>query len=155
MPSPTPLQIRRSIVRLNCSQCGAEANASCSCGKPYVPVIERVAEYDKAKPNQSTRQAAADLGIPKSTVADARAGVRARTPEAGEHQYSPAQVTGRDGKTYKKPYRQRYIQEVDMMPSIQYDLLDKMRPIYLAMNDPTRMAWATWQLEISRSRRDA
>jgi hypothetical protein len=39
---PLP-QIQVSVVRLQCSACGAEANASCSCGKPYIPVKQRIA----------------------------------------------------------------------------------------------------------------
>ena len=90
------LQIVRSLQRLQCSACGTEANASCDCGKPYVPAAQRVAEYDKANPGQSTRQAAADLGISNKSVSVAR-GVTRVTPDT---------VTGRDGKTYparKKP----------------------------------------------------
>ena len=85
------LQIVHSLARLQCTKCGAEANASCNCGEPYVPAALRVAEYDKANPGKSTREAAADLGISNKTVSKAR-GVTGVTPET---------VTGRDGKTYK------------------------------------------------------
>jgi hypothetical protein len=84
------LQIVRSLQRLVCTSCGAGAHASCNCGKPYVPAAQRVAEYDKANPGQSTRQAAAELGVDQSTV------VRAR----GDADASPDTVTGRDGKSY-------------------------------------------------------
>jgi hypothetical protein len=80
-----------SVVRLACSACGAEANASCSCGKPYVPVTQRVADYDKTNPGKSERAAATDLGVSKTAVHEAR--------ESGGHQ-RPPEVTGRDGKTY-------------------------------------------------------
>jgi len=80
-----------SVVRLSCSACGAEANASCNCGKPYIPVQQRVAEYDKANPGKSERTAAADLGVSKTAVHEAR--------EAGGH-HRPPGVTGRDGKQY-------------------------------------------------------
>ncbi len=92
--APLPV-FHRSIVRLSCSSCGAEANASCSCGKPYVPVAQRVADYDNANPGRSTRQAAADLGINQSTVS------RARDARA-----SLETVTGRDGKTYPAKHEQ-------------------------------------------------
>ena len=81
----------RSVIRLACSACGAEANASCSCGKPYVPAAQRVAEYDRTNPGQSTRKAAADLGVSKSEVSRSRQGVPRGTGEA---------ITGRDGKIY-------------------------------------------------------
>ena len=108
-----PPAFHRSVVRLQCSACGSEANASCNCGKPYIPAAQRVAEYDKANPGRSTRQAAADLGIDQSRVVRARArdapasGVRSPTP--GD-QSPPETVTGRDGKTYQaiKPKRPIY-----------------------------------------------
>jgi hypothetical protein len=61
----------------------------------YRPVHERVAEYDKANPGTSTRQAAGDLGISNKSVSVAR-GVTGVTPDT---------ITGRDGKEYpaKKP----------------------------------------------------
>jgi len=43
-----------SVVRLACSACGAEANASCNCGKPYSP-RERAAEVVAAHPEKSNR----------------------------------------------------------------------------------------------------
>ena len=86
----TKLQIVHSIARLQCTKCGAEANASCNCGEPYVPAAIRVAEYDKANPGRSTRAAAADLGISKSAVSKARDQVS-----------TGGQVIGLDGKTYK------------------------------------------------------
>lgn len=85
-----------SVQQMTCTACGAEANASCNCGKPYMPKKQRVAEYDKENPRRSTRQAAADLGMSKSTVSDARQGVQDRAPE----------VEGRDGKVYRLPIRQ-------------------------------------------------
>jgi hypothetical protein len=88
----SPPAIKRSVVRLVCTACGAEANASCNCGKPYVPAAQRVAEYDRANPGTSTRQAAADLGVSKSEVSRAR---QSPVPDG-----TPATVTGRDGRTY-------------------------------------------------------
>jgi hypothetical protein len=85
-----------SVVRLQCSACGAEANASCNCGKPYVPAAQRVREYDEANPGKSTRAAAADLGMSRESV---------RTARSGDNHLSPETVTGRDGKEY--PARRR------------------------------------------------
>jgi hypothetical protein len=86
------LQLVHSIQRLTCTKCGAEANASCNCGVSYMPAAERVREYDKANPGQSTRAASADLGISQSEVQRAR--------KSGEPFGSPETVTGRDGKSY-------------------------------------------------------
>src|SRR6516225_551870 len=83
--------IQMSVVRLQCSACGAEANASCNCGKPYVPAAQRVREYDEANPGKSTRAAAADLGMSRESV---------RTARSGDNHLSPETVTGRDGKEY-------------------------------------------------------
>jgi hypothetical protein len=82
----------KSIQRMQCTQCGAEANASCNCGVNYKPVQERVREYDEANPGKSTRAAAADLGVDQSTVSRARA--------SSDADASPETVTGRDGKQY-------------------------------------------------------
>ena len=97
MPSIKPQNvipiIQRSIQRMFCEGCGAEANARCNCGKPYVPAKQRVAEYDKINPGQSTRQAAADLGVDNATVHRAR--------NLGVADATPKTITGRDGKTYQ------------------------------------------------------
>jgi hypothetical protein len=95
------LQIVHSLARLQCTKCGAEANASCNCGEPYVPAAIRVKEYDNANPGRSTRAAAADLGISKSEVGRARQSVVPDgTPETDQAS-SGGKVTGLDGKTYK------------------------------------------------------
>jgi hypothetical protein len=89
-----PPAIKISAQRLACWDCGSETNATCTCGVAYLPkAAERVAEYDKANPGQSTRQAAADLGISNKTVSQAR-------QQAPVTEVTPATVTGRDGKTY-------------------------------------------------------
>jgi hypothetical protein len=87
-----------AVQQMTCTGCGAEANASCNCGKPYVPVKQRVGEYDKEKPGRSTRQAAADLGISNMAVSKAR--------NSGVNQFTPTEVTGRDGKVYRIPVRE-------------------------------------------------
>jgi hypothetical protein len=87
----TQLQIVHSLARLQCTKCGAEANASCDCGEPYVPAALRVKQYDEVNPGQSTRQAATDLGVHHSVVADARKVSGNPTTDT---------VTGRDGKKY-------------------------------------------------------
>jgi hypothetical protein len=72
----------KSIQRMECTKCGAEANASCNCGVKYKPVKECVREYDEANPGKSARAAAADLGVDPMTVHRARkAHVDQSTPE--------------------------------------------------------------------------
>lgn len=84
--------IQISVRRLECVECGAEANATCDCNKPYVRAAQRVAEYDKANPGRSTRRVAADLGVSQPVVVEAR--------KSGDRHLSPDVVTGRDGKQY-------------------------------------------------------
>jgi hypothetical protein len=77
-----------TLARYECPKCGN----NCQCGVPYVPKTVRVAEYDKANPGKSTRQAAAELGLSKSEVGRARS---SRVPDG-----TPDTITGRDGKNY-------------------------------------------------------
>lgn len=86
-------EMRRAISRLECSSCGAEANASCDCGKPYVPAKARAAEAIKANPEKSDRAIAADLGIGNATVSRARR-------ESGVSDDTPEVRIGQDGKSY-------------------------------------------------------
>jgi hypothetical protein len=85
---PTPV-LQISIQRMVCTGCGAEANASCNCGKPYEPKSVRAREAIEASPQKSNRAIAAETGISEPTVRRARASSDA-----------PAKVTGRDGKEY-------------------------------------------------------
>jgi hypothetical protein len=121
--SPLPAY-HRSVVRLSCSACGAEANASCSCGKPYVPISQRVAEYDKANPGKSSRDAGAALGLSHTAVQEAR-----RSPG---NQFPPETVTGRDNKTYpaKKPKLPSYIPAYQDEPNQDEDLIDQIETLF-------------------------
>jgi hypothetical protein len=104
MRDVTPPRIEINQQQLECVKCGAQTAAVCNCGMSYRQAAVRVAEYDKANPGQSTRQAAAELGVSNSTVSEARkAGVRDRTPV---NQLTPETVTGRDGKTYQAKRQQ-------------------------------------------------
>jgi hypothetical protein len=86
-----PPGIRMAMQRMACTACGAEANASCTCGVAYVPKAIRAAEAVKASPEKSNRAIAADLGVDKETVRKARS--------RGD-QSPPAVVIGQDGKSY-------------------------------------------------------
>jgi hypothetical protein len=84
-----PPAIHRAMQRMVCTGCGAEANASCDCGKAYVPKSVQAAEAIRANPEKSNRVIADETGLSEPTVRRARASDDA-----------PATVTGRDGKTY-------------------------------------------------------
>lgn len=99
----TATVIKMSIQRMACTGCGAEANVSCNCGKPYIPAAQRVREYDGANPGKSTRQAAADLGITSGTVTKARkSGASTEAPAAADRAEPEARSTGKDGKSYPR-----------------------------------------------------
>lgn len=86
-----PPAIRRSIVRLYCSDCGTETDAKCNCGKPYVPKLALAAAAIKANPEKSNRAIADEIGADEKTIRKARAG--ADSPHHGI-------VVGLDGKHY-------------------------------------------------------
>jgi DNA-binding Lrp family transcriptional regulator len=64
--------IQIAVQRMVCTACGAEANASCSCGKPYVPAKERAVEAIKANPQKSNRAIAKETDLSLGTVNNAR-----------------------------------------------------------------------------------
>ena len=64
-------EIRRSIQRMVCTACGAEANASCNCGVAYQPKSIRAAEAIKANPEKSDRAIAKEIGASPTTVGKA------------------------------------------------------------------------------------
>jgi hypothetical protein len=84
------LQIVHSLARLQCTKCGAEANASCDCGEPYKPV-EIAKDYARKNPTASIREISAQTGVSHASAQRAKSRVSPDTP-----------VTGRDGKTYPK-----------------------------------------------------
>jgi hypothetical protein len=82
------LQIVHSLARLQCTRCGAEANASCNCGEPYKPV-EIAKAYSRENPSASVREISAQTGVSHASAQRAKSGVSGDTP-----------TTGRDGKNY-------------------------------------------------------
>jgi hypothetical protein len=95
--SPTPA-IKLSIQRMVCTSCGAEANASCNCGKPYVPKAVRAAEAIAANPEKSNRAIASETGISEPTIRRAR--------DATASHDAVDERIGLDGKTRRMPVRQ-------------------------------------------------
>jgi hypothetical protein len=87
---PTPV-IQISIQRMVCTGCGAEANASCNCGKPYVLKSIRARKAIEDNPKKSNRAIAEEIGVGKDTVRRARGGGACAPPKT---------VVGRDDKQY-------------------------------------------------------
>ena len=100
------------IQRMVCTGCGAEANASCNCGKPYVPKAVRAAEAIKANPKKSDRAIAADIGVAPNTVKAARDELRSAA------QLEDAPRTGLDGKTRRLPRISREEMERDRLECV-------------------------------------
>jgi hypothetical protein len=69
--SPGPAY-HQQITQLRCTGCGAEANAACNCGKPYVPKLKRAAEAVAAHPEKSDRALAKEVGVSPTTMGKAR-----------------------------------------------------------------------------------
>jgi hypothetical protein len=86
----TAASIQKTYALLACTQCGAEAFASCNCHKPYHP-REIAAKAIAANPGKSNRAIADEIGVGKDTVRRAR-------ESGGAH--APTDRIGRDGKTY-------------------------------------------------------
>jgi hypothetical protein len=97
---------RYEARRMQCSSCGAEAEASCDCGVPYLPAGDRAAKAVAANPEMSNRAIAAQIGVSDKTVASAR--------RQGAEYSAPAKHTGRDGKSY--PARATIVEPVEEEP---------------------------------------
>jgi hypothetical protein len=90
--------IQMSIARLACTACGAEANASCNCGKPYIPAPrERAKEAIKATPQKSNVVIADEIEVSPETVRRARQDLTSSGVEVDGPRI------GRDGKTRQLP----------------------------------------------------
>jgi hypothetical protein len=98
-----------AVQQMVCTACGSEANASCNCGKPYVPKKQRIVEAIKANPEKSSRAIAEDVG------ADRRQVDRARQELGGD--LSPRE--GLDGKVYRLPVRD--VEDDDIEADIEPD----------------------------------
>jgi hypothetical protein len=106
------------------------------------PAAKRVAEYDKANPGTSTRQAAADLGISNKTVSKARS--------ADVTQVTPEIVTGRDGKTY--PARRQKENAADSEPEFTQE---QYRAAYMIRADQEAAGACVVQRRRSRQTKQA
>lgn len=91
----TIIKLPRSS-RLECSTCGATAEAACDCGAPYIPAGARAAKAIAGSPEKSDRAIAAEIGVSDTTV------LRARKKATASHE-AVEKRTGRDGKVRKLP----------------------------------------------------
>ena len=87
-------------AKLECSSCGAKADAACNCGTPYIPAGERAARAVAASPEKSDRAIAAELGVSHTTVQNAR-------KATGNHLPVDERI-GLDGKVRRLPTRRIY-----------------------------------------------
>lgn len=91
------IQMRRAATKLQCSKCGATADAQCGCGVSYLPAGSRAAAAVAADPGKSNRALADDLGVSRETVRRARKSTGTNVP-VGKRK-------GKDGKTRRMPVR--------------------------------------------------
>jgi len=121
--SPLPAY-HLSVVRLACSACGAEANASCNCGKPYEPKLQRAADAVAEHPEKSNRAIAEQIGVDEKTVRKARS-------STADHSAVEEPRTGKDGKTRRMP---SYMPDDDKAPagdpSADADLIDQIITLF-------------------------
>lgn len=92
------------VSQLVCVSCGAETNASCNCGKPYVPKIVRAIEAVKTNPEKSNRAIAQEIGVSYDTVNKARKQLTDHlSVETGPR-------LGLDGKTRQVPAKDKIVE---------------------------------------------
>ena len=139
-----PPAIKIAVQRMICTACGAEANASCTCGVAYTPKSVRAAEAIKADPEKSDRAIAADIGVDHKTVSAAR--------EAGGESFPTSDTrVGRDGKHYPatapRPRLPSYIpSQADTAPDLiaqAQKYLDRIIPLLRQMDQRQRLKFRT------------
>jgi hypothetical protein len=149
MTQPDPLAPRPafqiSVVRLQCSVCGAQAAASCNCGQPYVVAAgQRAAEAIKANPEKSDRAIARDIGVSQPTVSKVR--------KSTDNSFSVEKRIGLDGKARKLAHGRSQVDRLKAHygdpswapPPVQKDLLEQGKRVVEAMNWSTKDVFAQW-----------
>jgi hypothetical protein len=125
--------IQLAVQRMVCTGCGAEANASCNCGKTYVPAAVRAKEAISSNPGKSNRALAAEIGVDEKTVRNARTA-----------DDSAVERVGLDGKTRSLPKaRPRRHRNPDFVEEPEDDVEadiepDNYRTAYLLRADQAR-----------------
>jgi hypothetical protein len=91
------VKLPRALPKIECSSCGATADAACDCGAPYVSAGAKAAKAVAANPEKSNRAIAAEIGVGLGTVNRAR--------KLTEPNGSVEKRVGLDGKARKHPTR--------------------------------------------------
>jgi hypothetical protein len=86
-----PAVIPFAVQRMICTGCGAETNATCNCGKPYLPKAERARRAIEESREKSNVALAKEIGVDEKTIRKAR---------AASDQSEPERRIGLDGKSY-------------------------------------------------------
>ena len=73
---------------LACTKCGAQAEAACDCGQPYIPAGQRAEAVLAASPELSDRSLAAAAGVSDFTIRHVRRRLGAQ----------PLRRVGKDGR---------------------------------------------------------
>jgi hypothetical protein len=94
--------IQKTFALLACEACGAEAYASCNCGKLYKPK-QLAAKAIADNPGKSNRALAKEHGLSEPTVRRARTA----SPDAVDRRI------GLDGKARKQPAQKIKVQVLD------------------------------------------
>jgi hypothetical protein len=135
------LKMRRpSIARLACTRCGAETDASCNCGEPYLPAGARAAKAIAKSPEKSDRAIATEIGVSAPTVGKAR--------KATVKDFTVGRI-GKDGKRRRLPqaaprvarYKDLTLEmptEAEAEKSYQQTIYDQACLLLEAMADATR-----------------
>lgn len=125
-----------AVQRMVCTGCGAEANASCNCGKTYVPAAVRAAEAVKANPEKSDRAIAKEIGASPTTVGKAR-----ELSIGGQL----AERIGLDGKTRQMPKRHRGQRMSETTDEPQHDRdLRMLKGIWDGACDSAQLEFIQW-----------
>jgi hypothetical protein len=112
---------KRAAMATQCTACGAAGMASCDCGAPYVPAVERAEEglKDPEIAKLTTREAAKKIGVSKNAVHRARKTV---VPSG-----TTEKLIGKGGKKFNptKPVKAKEPQPTKPPPRIAMMLSDE------------------------------
>jgi hypothetical protein len=140
--------IKISIQRMVCTGCGAEANASCNCGKAYVPKAVRAAEAITANPEKSNRQIADEIGADKVIVDRARK----KLESTGGDMSPPASVTGKDGKQY--PAKKTKLAETSAAPETSAERMKRAHAAADSVEEHDRKECMALNLKVTKANRE-
>ena len=144
MPEATVIKL--SIQRMVCTGCGAEANASCNCGKPYVPKAVRAAEALKENPEKSDRAIAADIGVAPNTVKTARDQLRStaqlgdgpRVGQDGRVRQARKEVSAAEREERERTERKQARREQERLehyPDVIHCMCERVRLVSIPADD--------------------